>query len=210
MKRVAIGILGMAAMAVTQADPLYISDKLVVNVYAEADQESSKVATLDSGDAVESIEKMDAYTHVRLADNREGWIKSSYLTAQVPAVVRLKELEKERAASSPSASAAAATTQLSEELKRAKEQLAVLQTELAAAKQTASAPTASVAPPPPKRTEVEQVAREQVPSNQATNETSHFRWLAGVGLLCGTIGFALGYQMLARRIRRKYGSVRIY
>jgi SH3 domain protein len=204
MKRVAIGILGVAAMAAAQADPLYISDKLVVNMYADADQESNKVATLDSGDAVESIEKMDAYTHVRLADNREGWIKSSYLTAQVPAVVRLKELEKERGAT---ASASAATAQLSAELKQSKEQNAVLQTELAAAKQAARspAPTTNLTPPTSKRTEVEQVVRNQeLPGHQ------HLGWIAGLGFLCVTIGFALGYQTLARRIRRKYGSVRIY
>ena len=110
MKRIAVGILAALMVAAAQAEPMYISDKLVVNVYAEADLESSKVTTLDSGDAVEAIEKVDSFTHVRLPDNREGWIKSSYLSSQVPAIVRLKELEQERGASAPAPSTRAGST----------------------------------------------------------------------------------------------------
>jgi SH3 domain protein len=193
----------LAVTSTVHADPLYVSDKLVVNVYAEADQESSKVATLDSGDAVESIEKVDVYTHVRLTDNREGWIKSSYLTAQVPAVVRLKELEKERSAGSP----APALAKLNDELKQVKERNAVLQTELAAAKQLAQAPApapVAIASPPQKRAETEHAVNERVP------ERYPITWIAAAAFLIGAIGFALGYQTLARKIRRKYGSVRIY
>ena len=78
MKRVVAGILIAATVASAHAEPMYVSDKLVVNVYEAADQESTKITTLDSGDAVELIEKLDTFSHVRLADSREGWIKSSY------------------------------------------------------------------------------------------------------------------------------------
>jgi SH3 domain protein len=204
MKRVAIGVVATSLLAAAHADPLYVSDKLVVNVYAEADPESGKVTTLDSGDAVESIEKLDAYTHVRLADNREGWIKSSYLTVQVPAVVRLKELEKERGASTP----APALAQLNDDLKRVKERNAVLQAELAAAKQLAQSPApapVAIAPSPQTRAETEHVVHDQAPDERYPGT-----WIAAAAFLFGAIGFTLGYQTLARKIRRKYGSVRIY
>jgi hypothetical protein len=199
MKRIAFGALAALAMTAAQAEPMYVSDKLVVNVYAEADQESSKVTTLDSGDAVEVIEKLDAYSHVRLADDREGWIKSSYLTSLAPAIVRLRELEKEQPASAPAPSA-----QLVDELKQLKEQNSTLQAELAAAK--LPAPTVAIAAPPP---------QGRVDSAQGTDApTSSWRhplgWGGSFALLGGVIGFALGYQALARRIRRKYGSVKIY
>jgi hypothetical protein len=192
----------MSVMAAAQAEPMYISDKLVVNVYAEADQESSKVATLDSGDAVEVLEKADVFSHVRLSDGREGWIKSSYLSAQVPAIVRLNALEKERSTSAPAA-------QLTAELKQAKDQNAALQLQLAAAKTAASqatAPVVTVAPPAVKdRQPIEPTAAQPLRSN------SHvFTWGAGFAAAGGVIGFLLGYQALARRIRRKYGSVKIY
>jgi SH3-like domain-containing protein len=204
MKRIATGIVALSIASVTFADPLYVSDKLVVNVYAEADQESSKVTTLDSGDAVDSIEKVDTYTHVRLADNREGWIKSSYLTAQVPAVVRLKELEKERGANAPAPSSAQ-LAKLNDELKQVKEQNAGLQAELAAAKKIAP-PAPVIVQPTPKHAEAEHAVLNQAPPD----ESDRITWITAIALLCVAIGFTLGYQTLARKIRRKYGSVRIY
>jgi SH3 domain protein len=204
-----------AAFAMTtnaaHADPAYISDKLVVNVYAEANQDSGKVATLDSGDAVEATEKEDAYTHVRLADNREGWVKSSYLTAQVPAIVRLKELEKERGASASAPSAPSA--QLVEELKQIKEQNSALQAELAEAKHAAAqrlAPAASAPSPSPSPSQDRSESRQATRDQESANWLHPLGWGAGFVLLGSLIGFALGYQSLARRIRRKYGSVRIY
>jgi SH3 domain protein len=202
MKRVALGIVAATLVTAAQAEPMYISDKLVVNVYTEADQESSKLTTLDSGDAVEVIEKTENFTHVRLADSRDGWIKSSYLSSQVPAIVRLKALEKERVASAPP------SAQVGEEIKQLKERNAALQSELTAAKSiTAPPPTAVqpiVTPAPQSR-----LASERSTIAPATF-THSMGWGAGFALVGGLIGFLLGYQALARRIRRKYGSMRIY
>jgi SH3 domain protein len=187
---------------------MYISDKLVVNLYAEASQESNKVTTLDSGDAVEAIEKLDSYTHVRLADGREGWIKSSYLINQVPAIVRLKELEKERGASAPTISTSV-SPQLAEEVKQLKEQNAALQAKLATAKTAAAQPVAPVTTNAP--TALNRFEGERGGNDQPAPTVLHPVGL-GTGFFAvgGVIGFALGYQALARRIRRKYGSVRIY
>jgi SH3 domain protein len=204
MKRITIAIITACAHAAAHADTLYISDKLVVSAYAEASQESTKVATLDSGDAVEAMEKGDGYTHVRLSDNREGWIKSSYLSSQVPAIVRLKELEKERGGSaSPNAA-------LTEEIKQLKDRNSSLQSEVDALKQaatqTVAAPVAAVMPASQGRLEGEQSTREE----ESFSWLQHASWSAAVLVAGGAIGFLLGYQALARRIRRKYGSVKIY
>jgi len=188
---------------------MYISDKLVVNVYAEANSDSSKVATLDSGDAVEATDKAEGYTHVRLADDREGWIKSSYLSVQVPAIVRLKELEKERGNSAP-----APTAQFTDEIKQLKEHNIALQSEISVLKQAAvhptpliTAPTAGVTTPAP---QVHSKGEPMPRAEESLLSTDHLRWGAALVAVGGAIGFMLGYQALARRIRRKYGSVKIY
>jgi SH3-like domain-containing protein len=202
MTRIA-GLLATLLMAAAQAEPMYISDKLVVNVYTEADQESSKLTTLDSGDAVEVLETAEVFAHVRLPDSREGWIKSSYLSNQVPAIVRLKELEKTRSAAS-----AAPSAQLVEELKQLKEQNVALQAELSAAK----AP-ATKSPSPAARTETTSQsapAHSELHVDSPPSSLHSVSWGAGFALIGGLSGFALGYQALARRIRRKYGSVKIY
>lgn len=200
MKRF-VPLILLAATTIAHADPMYISDKLVVNVYAEANQDSERVATLDSGDAVESLEQAEGYTRVRLPDNREGWIRTNYLSAQPPAIVRLRALEQERGA--PSA-------QAHDEIKTLKEQNIALQQEIAQLKQVvaqAATPVAATAPP----ASLGRLEGEAPP--QVDPPTPWLRYLsagATVLLVGGAIGYALGFQALARRIRRKYGSVKIY
>jgi hypothetical protein len=205
MKLIATLLL-LTAMGLAHADPMYISDKLVVSVYAEANQESERVATLDSGDRVESIEVAEGYTRVRLSDEREGWIRSTYLMPQPPAVVRLRALEQERATS----------TQSVDELKKLKDQNSALQREVselkqAAAKAAASPPVAAPAieatpPTPLGRWEGEAVPLVEPP-------TAWLRYVGGgaaILIVGAALGYLLGFQTLARRIRRKYGSVKIY
>jgi len=210
MKRIALPIL-IAVAGAAHAEPMFISDKLVVNVYVEANQESERLATLSSGDSVESVEQAEGYTRVRLADDREGWVRSTYLVSQPPAIVRLRQLEQEGTAAAES----------KEELQKLKDQNTTLQKEVASLKQSATEAAARAAEtaqpvtsqpnePPPATTlgrlegEAEPVVDPPIPWLQ---------YLVGgsaVLLVGAAIGFALGFQTLARRIRRKYGSVKIY
>src|SRR5689334_23309028 len=75
---------------------LFVSDKLVLNVYAEPDQGSSRIATIETGDAVDELERAENFIRVRLHDGREGWVGSSYLTSDAPAAVQLRELQRQQ------------------------------------------------------------------------------------------------------------------
>ncbi len=198
MKRIATAVLLSFFVAAAGAEPLFISDKLVVSVYAEANQDSEKLTTLDSGDAVEALEKAEGYTKVKLSDGREGWVRSSYLVGQAPAVVRLKELEKERS-TAPSAASAAT----SEELKQLKEQNASLNEQVRLLKNSTVQSSPLPAPQP-----------AAVPSSTGNLNTPlpvHvLKWGGAIALCTGIVGFALGYRTLAKRIERKYGKLKIY
>jgi uncharacterized protein YgiM (DUF1202 family) len=210
MKRIAVGFLALFAFA-AQAEPQYIIDKLVVNVFVEPNQEAEKVTTLDSGETVEALEKVDTYTRVRLVDGREGWIRSSYLTAQVPAAQRLKELEKQLA--SGATASVQPDPQVAQELKQVKEQNAALQSEVAALKQAAAQSAQSPAQTAARvSAAVEPVGQLQGPQPPAesTSMPTGMWAVPAIVLAAGSLGFFLGYQALARRIRRKYGSVKIY
>jgi len=199
MKRTAMTIFSLALAAAAQAEQLFVSDKLVVSVYTEASQESDKLATLDSGDAVEAIEKAEGFTHVKLADGREGWIKSSYLNAQTPAIVRLRELEKERAAASNTV-----PPQTAEELRQLREQNAALRSEVSTLKQA----TANAHGKPAAETqERPKIVSTHVESSALLHA---LEWGAGITLGAGAIGFGLGYRSLAGRIQRKYGKLKVY
>lgn len=200
MNRVAAFIMAAAVSAMAHADPAYISDKLVVNVYPEANQDGEKIATLESGDAVEALEKSEGYTQVKLKDGREGWIKSSYLSTQTPAIVRVKELEKEREKERSSTSNTV-PPQIAEELRQLKEQNSLLRGEIDNLKKTpANVPARQVEKP------AESISvRSDPPPNLEI-----LKWSGGASLIAILLGFALGYRSVANKIKRKYGNLRIY
>ena len=174
--------VGIAAAATA-----YVSDELVLGVYAEENSQGQRLATLHSGTRVETLAQNGDFTQVRLADGTTGWVKSTFLTANEPAVVRIKRLEEEldrSRATTPALAEAAARS----EVERLKLELAAQQSELDAARAGRSPAAMPVSDPAP-------------------------RWpliVAAAVALGSAAGFWLGYATLARRVRRKFGGLKVY
>lgn len=175
----------------------YVSDELVLGVYAEENNQGQRLATLHSGATVETLAQNGDFTQVRLSDGTTGWVKSAFLTTQEPAVVRLKQLQEEldqSRATTPALAEAAARS----EVESLKLELAAKQSELDAARAGLSPATAS----PPNSGPL-----------AAIQAAAAARWplIAGsavaIGLACG---FWLGYATLARRVRQKFGGIKVY
>ncbi len=188
------------AGASVSAQDMFVTDKLVLNVYAEPDQESERLQTLETGDSVEMIEQLGNFYKVRLEDGREGWVGANYLTMDVPAQVKLRALEKEQKAASQKAE-----QQLKGQIASLEKQNAELAQELKTLKEATSqapAPEPTVATEPPK----EEI---KVSDNEDRRFSSALIWAPFV-LVAGGLGFAAGYQTLARKIQNKFGGVKIY
>ena len=176
----------------------YVSDELVLGVYAEQNSQGQRLATLHSGTSVETLAQNGDFTQVRLKDGTTGWVKSAFLTTSEPAVVRVKQLEEEldrRQATTPALAEAAARR----EVERLKSELAAKQGELDAARASGSAPV--IASPP---------AAGPLAAIQAAAAP---RWpvIAGISVAVGlALGFWLGYATLARRVRDKFGGIKVY
>ncbi len=186
----------LMASASGRAATAYVTDQLVLNVYADQNQQGQRLATLHSGASVETLATNADYTQVRLGDGVTGWVKSTFLTTTVPATVRVKQLQEEldrSRATTPALAEAAARS----ELERLRQQLADTQSQLAEAMATRAGPPAAgaaaggAAPPPVHR---------------SIGVGSAAIALAAVAAL----GFWLGYATLARRIRRKFGGLKVY
>ena len=67
-------------MAVSPPRRLFVSEKLVLNVYSEPEQAGSRVGTIETGDAVDELERGEGFVRIRLSDGREGWVGTNYLT----------------------------------------------------------------------------------------------------------------------------------
>jgi hypothetical protein len=181
------------------AGTAYVSDELVLGVYTEQNSQGQRLATLHSGASVDTLGVNGEFTQVRLNDGTIGWVKSAYLTTREPATVRVKQLEEEldrRRATTPALAEAAARSEV-EQLKR---ELALKQSELDAAQGALAVPAAApdlatVGGAPPR----------------GAMATSARLWAWGLSIpLALACGFWLGYAALARRIRHKFGGIKVY
>lgn len=184
------------------ANTAYVSDELVLGVYAEQNNQGQRLATLHSGASVEALAVNGEFTQVRLTDGITGWVKSAYLTTQAPATVRIKQLEEEldqRRATTPALAEAAARSEV-EQLTR---ELAAKQAELDAALGAPMPAAPGTANPGPA------VPLGPRPGISAVTPTHLYIW-GGSILLALVGGFWLGYAALARRIKHKFGGLKVY
>lgn len=195
MRRCALGpacalVLGPVLSTAAAAATAYVTDELVLNVYAEENNQGQRLATLHSGASVESLNVNGEFTQVRLADGTTGWVKSSFLTAKEPASVRVKQLEEEldrTRATTPALAEAAARS----EVDRLTREIALKQAQLDA-RNAPGTPSAAVEP-----------------SNAISRPL--LAWLTGAAIVVAALaGFWLGYATLARRVKRKFGGIRVY
>jgi SH3 domain-containing protein len=181
---------------------LFVSDKLVLNVYSEPEQAGSRVATIETGDAVDEIERGQGFVRVRLADGREGWVGTNYLTSDAPAAVQLRDLQRQQKAASP-----AVDKKANEEIARLKKESESLQAQL---KELKTAAASAPAPADEGVLEGASPAPQRLAANAPTsNSGPTWMWALIVVAAAGLAYFA-GYQSLARRIHRKFGGLRIY
>jgi SH3 domain protein len=211
------GLLLDAGALVAHAESRYVADQASVTVSASPDGSGERIAEVASGEQVDVLEREEDRVHIRLASGRDGWVKASDLTADPPLRLQLAgrthELEERTHA-----------------LDQARQQLAVLQAELERAR--AAVPPASTAPsvaaaagatPPASAARPAPGALEAtLAAEPARNGASWFAtqgewprearwsWLLIAAVLALFAGIALGWRLLDRRIRRRYGGLRIY
>jgi uncharacterized protein YgiM (DUF1202 family) len=202
----------MALAARAGAGTAYVSDELVLGVYAEQNGQGQRLATLHSGANLETLGVSGEFTRVRLSDGTDGWVKSSYLTTQEPATARLKQLQDEldrSRATTPALAEAAARSEV-EQLKR---ELNDRQSELNAARGALNAPTAPASASAPGNSASAAAQGAPAPDSAAGPAAAQgvHAWVWVPALLAAlACGFWLGYATLARRVRHKFGGIRVY
>ena len=181
----ALGLLAGAAPAAA-AEALYVVEQLVVSISSTPDAGGEHIASLKSGDRVELIERSGDAAHVRLANGKDGWLRSSYLSAEQPLRPRLQQSEAE-------------VTSLKAQVSRLEAQLSGASSLRAAAPLAAAPEEAAAAAPAPLFSAAGEAAAPRV-----------WPWAVLSAALALVVGFALGWWMLDRSIRKKYGGLKIY
>jgi len=180
---------------------LFVSDKLVLNVYSEPEQAGSRVATIETGDIVDELERGQGFVRIRLSDGREGWVGSNYLTTDAPAATQLRDLQRQQKGATQAVDKKAA-----EEIARLKKENEALQTQVKDLKVAAAAP----APADEGVLEGASPAPQRLAATGTANAGGSTWLWSFVVVLAAGLAYAAGYQSLARRIRKKFGGLRIY
>jgi len=188
-------LLWVLAAPAARAETLYVIEQLVVGLSSAPDGGSEHITSVKSGDALEVLERSGDQVHVRTVRGTEGWIRAGYLSADEPLRLRLAER--------------------SAEVARLKEDVTRLQAQLDTARTSASpggGALVSLAPPPAASAEDSASPPPQglFAGAQQENPRRVWPWALGAALPALAVGFALGALALDRRIRRKYGGLRIY
>jgi uncharacterized protein YgiM (DUF1202 family) len=215
--KAALVLVGLALAAPgVHADTTYVIEQLVVSVTASAGADSEHVGQVKSGDKLEVIEREGEETHVKLPDGKDGWLKNAYLTNDPPLQARLTErtaevekLKQESDRQKQDGEKLVAASR--QEADKLKQDVSRLESQLTAARVApAAAPAAGPAatsdsPPPP--APIHETVFLRDPDRQSAQSWPLLLGLAAVMLL---LGFVAGWKTLDRRIRRKYGGLKIY
>jgi hypothetical protein len=215
----------LAGASALHAETLYVVEQLVVNVNSAPDATGQRVSTIKSGEAVEVLERQGDQVHIHLPNGTEGWVRKSYLSEQEPLQHRLNESN-------------AQVAQLKQDVARLESEVAAAKAAPRAKPGPAGAnmggATAGAAnpggiggsAPAPATPPAPQTAPTARADDPAASEPAHeppyfmtppdaparpvWHWALGSFVVALGLGYVLGWQMLDRRIRRKYGGLRIY
>jgi uncharacterized protein YgiM (DUF1202 family) len=227
--RQALLLVALAAAPAIRAETLYVVEQLVVNVNSAPDASGQRVATIKSGEAVEVLDRQGDQVHVHLPNGTEGWVRKSYLSADEPLQHRLTErtaevekLKQDVARLKGDLAAAGAAPQTNTSAA----------TKVPSAAQSATAPAVPTAPGAPAARAAPAASDPSSPTSAtntadagadpAAGEPAYFmtplegparpvwHWALGSFVVALGLGYALGWYVLDRRIRRKYGGLRIY
>ena len=181
-----------------RAEELYVIEQLVVSLNNAPDITGERIASLKSGDRLEVLERSGDQVHVRTGSGREGWIRSSYLSAEEPLRVRLAERTAE-------------ATRLKDDVSRLTAELQTARAAAGAAPRAEAGRPAAAAAAEHAEEAVRGPRRSGLFGNGPDEgERRVWPWALAAALAALVIGFALGALVLDRHIRRKYGGLRIY
>ncbi len=85
-------ILSLFATAI-QAETMFISDNLKITLRSGPSTGNKILAVLQSGQTVEVVNPGDEWSQVTMADGKEGWVLSRYLTPNPTHNLRLERLD---------------------------------------------------------------------------------------------------------------------
>ena len=190
----AIAMLVMLGIfSATQAETVYVTERLRIGLRAEVAETSAVVKTVETGMSLEVVERLDKFARVRDPQGTEGWIETRYLTPDPPVRLPFAKLQEELAKSrAQTTEAQARLTEAQSALAEQTEKIKELEKNAADKPTPATLVAATVEPIEPRAAD--------------TGFSFSYLWL-GISFAMLGVGFAAGVQWLRESIRKRSGGM---
>ena len=189
----ALALLIGTAAGEAADDVVYVTDELRLGLFDGEGTTGRPARMLTSGNKLQILERALRSIRVRTEDGDEGWVKAGYVVATTPARHRVAPLE---ARNEQLTETLAAVNASNEALQQERQELAE---ELAQARQ-------SITQLPDLEREI--ASLRQTLSSQGSQV--HLNWLIAAATLAFVTGCLAGYYWLDRRVRKRFGGLRVY
>ena len=189
--------LALSGGYTAQAEDVYVTDMLQLDMYATAEFSGSPIRKSRSGDHLSLVEERGRYVNVRADDGLVGWVKSLYLVKDEPARSRLSKLEKENGALEATA-------------KKLRSQLSAEQTKFSGLQEQQSGSVEA------REAREQEMDRLRSDNADMTDSLAGYKssvpvsWMLVAVFLALIGGVAAGWFLIDSRSRSRHGGYRIY
>ena len=91
-----IAVIGLLALpAAAAAETVYVSENFEITMRTGPGTERKIISLVQSGKALEVLEKGDEWSRVQAPNGREGWVLNRYLTASQPSAMVLQRVRQD-------------------------------------------------------------------------------------------------------------------
>ncbi len=190
-------ISGLLGPLVATAETMYVTDQLRLGLHRAEDTGDRPYRTLTSGAALDVIERNRFYAHVKTTDGNEGWVKVAYLVEGKPAALRVAEVESH-------------SQQLENELDSLKRNQSTASVRVGELEKELSSWQSQAGSNNDEMTRLRSENESYAQRMSAYRNSVPLSWALIAAVLTLVVGLISGYQWLDRRIRRRFGGLRVY
>ena len=167
------------------AKSVYVNDQLRVGVRPEPSQVIAPVGVVLTGMKLEVLEQKDSFIRIRTDNGLEGWVKDIYVTDKVPAILRLKEIEKQQ--------------------KKWKENIAEIEKTKTALEEANTILNEKIDVLKTQRAELQRTNAIHIVSNATSGNGGFIFWI----IFCVIVSFLCGYFWHRHQSMKRLGGLRI-
>ena len=186
------------------AASVYVRDMLRVGVRGEPGSNESPITIVTTGAKLEVLERQDGYVKIRTDNGVEGWVNDAYTSPEVPARVRIKEVQARNQALQEELAQARRRAEAEKDELRASAAAAMEETDRLQERLSAlEAANASL------RSQVRQLTPDKGPAGSSQAAFIDRRWLvyAGIALALLLAGFLWGMRWQRGRVADRLGGM---